>query len=137
MKKYVETRVNGFTLIEILVALTIIGVLLTFVAPLVLNRPDQARNLKVKNDFSAIETAMILYRLDNGRFPNSDEGLKILVNKENASEGYLARAPIDPWGNSYKLYFDASGSVQIRSAGPDGFFDETGNSDDKISKKIQ
>ena len=80
---------------------------------------------------------LILYRLDNGRFPNSDEGLKILVNKENASEGYLARAPIDPWGNSYKLYFDASGSVQIRSAGPDGVFDETGNSDDTISKKIQ
>ena len=71
MKNYAAARVTGFTLIEILVALTIIGVLLTFVAPLVLNRPDQARNLKVKNDFSAIETAMILYRLDNGRFPNS------------------------------------------------------------------
>ena len=137
MKNYAEARVTGFTLIEILVALTIIGVLLTFVAPLVLNRPDQARGLKVKNDFAAIETAMILYRLDNGRFPTSDEGLKILVNKENASEGYLASVPMDPWGNSYKLYFDESGSVQIRSAGPDGVFDETGNSDDKISKKIQ
>ena len=70
MRKLETKRVQAFTLIEILVALTIIGVLLTFVAPMVLNRPDQARNLKLQNDYSAIETALNLYRLDNGRFPN-------------------------------------------------------------------
>ena len=83
MKNSEAKRVKAFTLIEILVALTIIGVLLTFVAPMVLNRPDQARNLKLQNDYSAIETALNLYRLDNGRFPNKNEGLAILINSEN------------------------------------------------------
>ena len=75
MKQKKDDRIEGFTLIEILVALTIIGVLLTFVAPVVLNRPDQARALKIQNDFVAIETALNLFRLDNGRFPNKNKSL--------------------------------------------------------------
>ena len=64
-----KQRIPAFTLIEILVALVIIGIILSFVAPVVLNRPDQARELKVKNDFSAIQVAVDLYKLDNGNLP--------------------------------------------------------------------
>ena len=67
-----KKRLAAFTLIEILVALTIIGVLLSFVAPMVLKRPDQARQLKLNNDFMAIETALSLYQLDNSQLPSSD-----------------------------------------------------------------
>jgi len=134
MKKLETKRVQAFTLIEILVALTIIGVLLTFVAPMVLNRPDQARNLKLQNDYSAIETALNLYRLDSGRFPNKNEGLKILVNDENNSLGYLVGLPSDPWGQLYDIEFKPSGGLQIKSAGPDGVFDPAGKGDDNFSE---
>ena len=134
MKKLETKRVQAFTLIEILVALTIIGVLLTFVAPMVLNRPDQARNLKLQNDYSAIETALNLYRLDSGRFPNKNEGLEILVNDENNSLGYLVGLPRDPWGQLYDIEFKPSGGLQIKSAGPDGVFDPAGKGDDNFSE---
>ena len=134
MKKLETKRVQAFTLIEILVALTIIGVLLTFVAPMVLNRPDQARNLKLQNDYSAIETALNLYRLDSGRFPNKNEGLEILINDENNSLGYLVGLPSDPWGQLYDIEFKPSGGLQIKSAGPDGVFDPVGKGDDNFSE---
>ena len=134
MKKLETKRVQAFTLIEILVTLTIIGVLLTFVAPMVLNRPDQARNLKLQNDYSAIETALNLYRLDSGRFPNKNEGLEILVNDENNSLGYLVGLPSDPWGQLYDIEFKPSGGLQIKSAGPDGVFDPAGKGDDNFSE---
>jgi len=134
MEKLRANRVQAFTLIEILVALTIIGVLLTFVAPMVLNRPDQARNLKLTNDYLAIETALNLYRLDNGRFPNKNEGLKILVNTENNTLGYLVGLPKDPWGQVYEVDFKPSGGLQVKSSGPDGVFDPTGKGDDNFSE---
>ena len=127
-------RFQAFTLIEILVALTIIGVLLTFVAPMVLNRPDQARNLKLQNDYTAIETALNLYRLDTGQFPKKNEGLAILINSENNSLGYLVGLPKDPWGKPYEVDFKPSGGLQIRSAGPDGVFDPAGKGDDNFSE---
>ena len=74
-----EKKLKAFTLIEILVALTIIGVLLTFVAPYVLNRPDQARELKLKNDFMAISTALNLYKLD---YYNLLQHEQLLVNHQ-------------------------------------------------------
>jgi general secretion pathway protein G len=134
MDRSLSYRANAFTLIEILVALTIIGVLLSFVAPMVLSRPDQARNLKIENDFSALETALNLFRLDTGRLPTSDEGLQILINEDDRSTGYLSGLPKDPWGNAYKAFFKPSGGLQIKSAGPDGLFNETDENDDKISK---
>jgi general secretion pathway protein G len=134
MDRSFPRRVDAFTLIEILVALTIIGVLLSFVAPMVLNRPDQARNLKIENDFSALETALNLYRLDTGRFPTSDEGLEILINANESSMGYLSGLPRDPWGNGYEVIFKPSGALQIKSAGPDGIFNDTDENDDKVSK---
>ena len=134
MVRSLSNRANAFTLIEILVALTIIGVLLSFVAPMVLNRPDQARNLKIENDFSALETALNLFRLDTGRFPTSEEGLEILINENDSSMGYLSGLPTDPWGNDYAAIFKPSGGLQIKSAGPDGVFDDTDKNDDKVSK---
>ena len=127
-------RIEAFTLIEILVALTIIGVLLTFVAPMVLNRPDQARTLKIQNDFAAIETARNLFRLDSGRFPTENEGLGILINNDNSFLGYLSKLPTDPWGGGYELGFKPSGGLQIKSAGPNGVFDPEGEGDDNFSE---
>ena len=134
MRNLANKRKNAFTLIEILVALTIIGVLLTFVAPMVMNRPDQARNLKLENDFSSIETALNLYKLDKGTFPTKNEGLAILINTKNSSLGYLADLPQDPWGNKYEMVFKATGGIQIRSSGQDGIFETSNIGDDHFSK---
>lgn len=134
MGKNRPKRLHAFTLIEILVALTIIGVLLSFVAPIVLNRPDQARSLKVKNDFAAIETALNLFRLDSGRFPTDAEGLEILVDEGDFSKGYLTGLPRDPWGNAYEAVFKPSGGLLIKSLGPDGISQNAGEGDDEFSK---
>ena len=133
MKKNQE----GFTLIEILVALTIIGVLLTFVAPIVFNRPDQARSLKVKNDFMAINTAYNLYKLDNGSFPNPSEGLSALEIEKETGQGYLKTIPLDPWGIPYRVIENDKSEIVIVSAGPDKKFSNSELSDDIFSEPIQ
>ena len=131
-----EQKLKAFTLIEILVALTIIGVLLTFVAPYVLNRPDQARELKLKNDFMAISTALNLYKLDNGTLPEPVKGLDVLT--DDGSNKYLQSVPLDPWGVVYKLEKATnSPGVILRSAGPDGVFGNTSEDDDLLSDIIK
>ena len=91
---------TGFTLIEVLITLTIIAILMSFVAPYVLNRPDQARDLKLKFDFEAIESALALYKLDNGKYPTQELGFDHLINGDNGSK-YLSKIPEDPWGSNY------------------------------------
>ena len=131
-----EQKLKAFTLIEILVALTIIGVLLTFVAPYVLNRPDQARELKLKNDFMAISTALNLYKLDNGTLPEPVKGLDVLT--DDGSNKYLQSVPLDPWGVAYKLEKATnSPGVILRSAGPDVVFGNTSEDDDLLSYIIK
>ena len=131
-----EQKLKAFTLIEILVALTIIGVLLTFVAPYVLNRPDQARELKLKNDFMAISTALNLYKLDNGTLPEPVKGLDVLT--DDGSNKYLQSVPLDPWGVAYKLEKATnSPGVILRSAGPDRIFGNTSDDDDLLSDIIK
>ena len=131
-----EQKLKAFTLIEILVALTIIGVLLTFVAPYVLNRPDQARELKLKNDFMAISTALNLYKLDNGTLPEPVKGLDVLT--DDGSNKYLQSVPLDPWGVAYKLEKATnSPGVILRSAGPDRIFGNTSEDDDLLSDIIK
>ena len=131
-----EKKLKAFTLIEILVALTIIGVLLTFVAHYVLNRPDQARELKLKNDFMAISTALNLYKLDNGALPEPMQGLDVLSG--DGSNKYLQSVPLDPWGVSYRLVKATnSPGVILRSAGPDGVFGNTSDDDDLFSDIIK
>lgn len=104
-------RQRGFTLIEIMVVVVIIGILIGLVAPNVLGRVDKARVTAARADISALEQALVMYRLDNNRFPTTDQGLEALVVKPTGSpaprnwnpEGYLKqRLPLDPWGNPYQ-----------------------------------
>jgi len=119
----------GFSLVEILVVLVIMGLLISVVAPTVLNRADEARVQKVQADFKAIETALKIYRLDNYVYPTTEQGLEALVEPStldpeprNFKEGgYLAEVPVDPWGRPY-LYLSPGerGEVDIYSLGADG-----------------
>ena len=123
-------NLTGFTLIEVLITLTIIAILMSFVAPYVLNRPDQARELKLKFDFEAIESALVLYKLDNGKYPPQELGFDILVNGDGGSK-YLSKIPQDPWGNNYIYKIDSQNNIEIISLGPDGLLE--GLEDDDVS----
>ncbi|MDO9478565.1 MAG: type II secretion system major pseudopilin GspG [Pseudohongiella sp.] len=123
------TKNRGFSLIEILVVLVIMGLLVSIIAPNVLGRADEARVQKVFADFSAIETALRLYRLDNYAYPSSEQGLRALQERPTLApvpanwrqSGYLESLPIDPWGNPY-LYLSPGqqGDYDIFSYGADG-----------------
>ncbi|MDA9807093.1 type II secretion system major pseudopilin GspG [Alphaproteobacteria bacterium] len=126
MNKSRKIRIKAFTLIEMLVVLTIIGILLSFIAPMVLDRPNQARQLKAQNDLQAIKAALLLYYIDNGKLPSEAQGLEILSkNSENGI--YLKDQPIDPWGNSYQYRVRTNGETLVLSFGPNG---EVGGQDD-------
>ena len=128
-KNLFGNTLTGFTLIEVLITLTIIAILMSFVAPYVLNRPDQARDLKLKFDFEAIESALALYKLDNGKYPAQELGFDHLVNGDNGSK-YLSKIPQDPWGENY-IYKVDNNVVEIISLGPDGLLE--GPEDDDVS----
>ena len=109
---------QAFTLIEIMVVLIIIAIMASFIVPSVINRPDEARLTKVKNDIMALEGALDLYKLDNGRYPSNSEGLKIPISKEENT--YLKRLPLDPWSHAYQ--YDNPGrnnKIDIYSFGAD------------------
>lgn len=122
---------RGFSLVEILVVLVIIGLLVSIVAPNVLQRADEARVQKVKADFKNIETALKLYKLDNFSYPTTEQGLAALVEKSNMDPiprnfkegGYLEKTPEDPWGRPY-LYLNppefGHGDYDLYSLGADG-----------------
>jgi general secretion pathway protein G len=120
---------RGFTLIEVLVVIVILGVLAALIVPKVMGRTDEARQVAAKQDIGAIAQALKLYRLDNGRYPNSEQGLKALVEKPTTNPvpnnwkpgGYLERLPNDPWGHAY-LYASPGthGEIDIWSLGADG-----------------
>ena len=103
------TKQSGFSLIEILVVLVIMGLLISVVAPTVLNSADDARIQKVRADFKSIETALKIYRLDNYVYPTTEQGLEALVSPSTLNPeprnfkqgGYLAETPMDPWGRPY------------------------------------
>ncbi len=129
-KRLVTPRVSdGFSLVEILVVLVIMGLLISVVAPTVLNRADDARVQKVQADFKAIETALKIYRLDNYTYPTTEQGLAALVEPSGLAPeprnfkegGYLAEVPKDPWGRPY-LYLSPgeNGEVDIYTLGADG-----------------
>lgn len=120
---------RGFTLIEIMVVVVILGILAAIVVPKVMDRPDVARITKAKQDIRAMESALNLYKLDNYNYPSTDQGLEALVNKPAGSPeprnwkqgGYLDRLPKDPWGNEYHYLSPGShGEVDIFSYGADG-----------------
>ena len=101
-------RARGFTLIEIMVVVVILGILATLVVPKIMGRPDQARQEKARADISAIRTALDLYKTDNYRYPTTAQGLQALVTKPEQEpiptnyKGYLAKLPIDPWDTPYQ-----------------------------------
>ena len=96
---------GGFTLIELMIVVVILGLLATIIMPKILDRPEQARRVKAKADIRSIQSMLALFKTDTGRFPTTSEGLQALVTnpglKNYSREGYLERAPIDPWGNYY------------------------------------
>jgi general secretion pathway protein G len=119
---------QGFSLIEIMVVLVIMGLLISVVAPTVLERADEARVQKVYADFANIETALKLYRLDNFIYPSTEQGLEALVSPTTLApeprnfkkSGYLDRLPVDPWGQPY-LYLSPgeNGEIDLYSLGAD------------------
>jgi general secretion pathway protein G len=122
-------RALGFTLVEILVVIVILGILAALVVPRVLERPDEARVIAAKNDIAAILQALKLYRLDNGRYPTGEQGLAALVTRPTSvplppnwkPSGYLDRLPKDPWGNPYQyLSPGLRGEIDVFSFGADG-----------------
>ncbi|MBK1733773.1 type II secretion system protein GspG [Halorhodospira abdelmalekii] len=118
---------SGFTLIEIMVVVVILGILAGIVVPRIMDRPDSARVEAAKQDIRAIESALNLYRLDNNHYPSTDQGLEALVEEPRGEpqprnwQGYLDRLPRDPWGNEYQyLNPGERGTIDIYSLGADG-----------------
>ena len=105
-----RSAASGFTLIEVMVVVAILAILAALVVPRIMDRPDEARVIKTKQDIRAIESALQLYRLDNFQYPSTDQGLEALVSKPSGSPepknwksgGYLERMPKDPWGSEYQ-----------------------------------
>lgn len=120
---------NGFTLIEIMVVVVILGILAAVVVPRIMDRPDAARITRAKSDVRAIESALNMYRLDNFHYPSTQQGLEALVSRPSGepqprnwnSDGYLGTVPVDPWGNPYQyLNPGVRGQIDVWSFGADG-----------------
>ncbi len=125
-----RVRANaGFTLIEVMVVIVILGILAALVVPRIMDQPDKARITKAQADIRSLDSALKMYKLDNFQYPTTDQGLQALVEKPDASPeaknwkqgGYIDRLRDDPWGNPYQYLSPGShGETDIFSLGPDG-----------------
>lgn len=120
---------RGFTLIEVMVVVVILGVLLSLVVPRIMDNPGKARVIKAKADIRQISTTLNRYRLDNYRYPSTEQGLQALITKPSGEPepknwqqgGYMDKLPQDPWGNPYQyLQPGQKGEYDIFSYGRDG-----------------
>lgn len=136
MEKPINNKQRGFTLMELMVVIVILGVLASLVVPNLMGNKDRADRQKAVTDIVALENALDMYKLDNHRYPTTEQGMEALIAAptlaplaENYStDGYIRRLPNDPWGNDYILISPGEhGAVDITSAGPDG---EAGTTDD-------
>ena len=120
---------SGFTLIEVIVVLVILGILASIVAPNVIGNVDKSRVVKAKQDIRAIESALQIYRVDNYKYPSTDQGLQALVEKPSSGSeaknwqkgGYIPKLPKDPWQNDYQYISPGeSGDYDLYTLGADG-----------------
>jgi general secretion pathway protein G len=129
MKQMKLHQNRGFTLIEIMVVVVILGILAALIVPKIISRPEQARFTKAKSDIQAIQTALDLYKLDNGVYPSTDQGLLALVERPTSDPqptnwkpgGYLQQVPLDPWKHPYNYLNPGTNnteSVDIFTYGP-------------------
>ena len=120
-------RSAGFTLVEIMVVVVILGILAVLIVPRVLGRSDEARQAAAKHDIATIMQSLKLYHLDNGRYPTNEQGLQALATKPSSApvppnwKPYLDKVPKDPWGNTYQyLSPGVHDEVDVFSLGADG-----------------
>lgn len=129
---------SGFTLIEVMIVIVIIGILAALVVPKVMSRPDEARAVAARQDIATLVQALKLYRLDVGRYPSTEQGLQALVEKPRLApipqgwkDGYVERLPQDPWGKPYQyLYPGLHGDIDVFSFGADGAMGGVGSAAD-------
>ena len=142
---YMETlmeqwkRPRGFTLLEVMVVVVILGILAALVVPKIISRPDEARMIAAKQDIASLMQALKLYRLDNQRYPSTEQGLQALVTQPASAPlapnwkagGYIERLPRDPWGNPYQyLNPGVRGEIDVFSFAADGAPGGEGNDAD-------
>ncbi|MCD4689524.1 MAG: type II secretion system major pseudopilin GspG [Desulfuromonadaceae bacterium] len=146
MNRPIDKNQRGFTLIEILVVVTILGILAAIVVPRILERPEQARRTKATVDIKGIEESLGLFKLDNGFYPATEQGLQALVVKPQTGRipsrypenAYLKKTPVDPWGSPY-VYLSPGVHDQydIISYGADGEPGGEGNDADVRSWELE
>lgn len=131
-----KQKQQGFTMLELMVVIVILGILASMVVPNVLGNKDIAMKQKAVSDITQLETSLKMYKLHNHKYPTTDQGLDALVTKTDIDpvprtfpeEGYLPRLPNDPWDNPYILLNPGEhGTIDVFSTGPDG---EAGTEDD-------
>jgi general secretion pathway protein G len=130
---------GGFTLLEVMIVVVILGILAALVVPKIISRPDEARVIAAKQDIASLMQALKLYRLDNQRYPTTEQGLQALTAPPTTAPmppnwkagGYIERLPKDPWGNPYQyLNPGVHGEIDIFSFGADGAPGGEGNDAD-------
>jgi len=130
---------RGFTLLEVMVVVVILGILAALVVPNIIGRPEQARRIAAKHDISSLMQALKLYRLDNRRYPTTEQGLQALVTRPTTAPlppdwkagGYIERLAKDPWGRPYQyLNPGLRGEIDVFSFGADGAPGGEGNDAD-------